>query len=449
MNLPTQRRKRGVKLTLQGWKKLQAAKGEVEERKNLGNRYTYEDLSELSGLSVDTINKIFSHSSAVDRQSLISLFSTFNLNLDRGDYDYPKYLPKSIALEVKPEFPGGQIPLNSPFYIDRPPIESRCQETILEKGTLIRIKAPKLMGKTSLMARVIEQARNKGYRTVVLNFQLADEQVYADLDRFLQWFCACVGKGLDLPNQLPEYWDEVFGSNYNATDYFENYLLAEIDSPLVLALDNVDRVFAHPEIASDFFGLLRAWYEKAKYGDNGSDIWQKLRLVVVHSTEVYIPLNLNQSPFNVGLSVELPLLTSSQVQELARRYELDWSTKQVEQLMSLVGGHPHLVRLALYHIGRQDVSLEKLLQTPATASGIYCDHLRRQLWNLQKYPELMAAFATVVKALAPVELDLVQAFKLQSLGLVHLQGSLATPSCKLYCQYFRDRLNSTLSNQAA
>jgi hypothetical protein len=76
--------------------------------------------------------------------------------------------------------------------------------------------------------------------------------------------------------------------------------------------------------------------------------------VVVHSTEVYVPLDINQSPFNVGTNIELPEFTSAQVQDLAGRYGLGWSTHQVEQLMALVGGHPYLVRKAMYHIRRQD-----------------------------------------------------------------------------------------------
>lgn len=450
MNLPKQRRKRGVKLTLHGWKKLQIAKGEREDRENCGRRYTYEDLSELSGLSVDTLNKIFSSSNAVDRQSLICLFSTFNLVLEHRDYDYPEPQIREVEFDAgEPEIPGSQAPLDSVYYVERPPIESRACEAILQPGTLIRIKGSKLMGKTSLMARILEKARQQDYQTVVLNLQLPDKKVFTNLDRFLQWFCTYVSKSLGLPNQLEQYWDETFGSNSNTTDYFEKYLLAEIDTPLVLALDNVDCVFAHSEIASDFFGLLRSWYERAKYGDRSSHIWQKLRLVVVHSTEVYIPLNINQSPFNVGLSIELPELTSEQVWDLAKRHKLDWSRQNVEQLIELVGGHPYLVRLALYHIWCQDVSLEKMLQTPAATSGIYNDHLLRQLWNLQKYPKLMAAFTQVVKAPTPVELDLVQAFQLQSMGLVHLDGNLVTPSCKLYYQYFCDRLSSTLSERVA
>ncbi|MBD3560241.1 AAA-like domain-containing protein [Planktothrix sp. FACHB-1355] len=195
-------------------------------------------------------------------------------------------------------------------------------------------------------------------------------------------------------------------------------------------------MFQHPEIASDFFGLLRAWHEDAK----NRDIWKKLRLVVVHSTEVYIPLSINQSPFNVGLPIELPEFTPQQVYDLTRWHDLDWDTNQVEKLMAMVGGHPYLVRLALYHIRRQDMTLKELLQISPTEAGMYGDHLRRHLWNLQQHPDLATAMAQVVAGNTPVRLESLQAFKLHSMGLVHLQGNEVTPRCDLYRFYFRDRL---------
>ncbi|HEY9604449.1 MAG TPA: AAA-like domain-containing protein, partial [Allocoleopsis sp.] len=252
------------------------------------------------------------------------------------------------------ELPGGQVDLASAFYVERPPIEARCYEAIAKPGSLIRIKAPRQMGKTSLMARVLQQAEVKGCLKVPLSFQLADAKVFADLDKFLQWFCASIGRRLKLANKLKDYWDDIFGSKDNCTAYFEEYLLAEIDKPLALGLDEVDLVFEYPDIASDFFALLRAWHEEAK----NRDIWKKLRLVVVHSTEVYIPMNINQSPFNVGLPIELPEFTSEQVLDLTQRHRLDWDATQVEQLMEMVGGHPYLVRVALYTIARQDMTLE-------------------------------------------------------------------------------------------
>ncbi|HBY77797.1 MAG TPA: family 3 adenylate cyclase, partial [Cyanobacteria bacterium UBA11148] len=147
------------------------------------------------------------------------------------------------------------------------PIEQRCYDTIKQPGSLIRIQAPRQMGKTSLMARILEDSRQEGYLTVALNLQLASQNVFSNLERFLQWFCVIVGKNLGLPNQLAEYWDDILDSNSSTTDYFENYLLPHIHTPLVIALDDVDVLFRYPDLASDFLGLLRSWYEKARYGD--------------------------------------------------------------------------------------------------------------------------------------------------------------------------------------
>lgn len=434
------RRRRGVILTSQGLKKLQKAKTDAEFQENCGYRYTLEALSERTGLAVDTLMKVFASEAGVDKQTLKACFSAFNLILESNDYYRPEPQSESVeptALEYEPELPEGQVSLDSAFYVERSPIELNCYKTILQPGSLIRIKAPRQMGKTSLMSRILHYAGKQGCRTVSISFQLADKGLFQNLDRFLQWFCANVSLGAQLPNCLSQFWDELFGSKISCKIYFEQYLLAKLDRSLVLGLDDVDWLFQYSDLADDFFGLLRAWHEEAK----NRDIWKKLRLVVVHSTEVYIPLSVNQSPFNVGLPIDLPEFTPEQVRELAKRYGMNWSTQEVERLMALVGGQPYLVRLALYYLGRKEISLEQLLSAP---TSIYSERLQRQLWNLQsKQSGLAEAFAKVVMATEPVELDLVQAFKLQSLGLVRLRGDRATPSCKLYAQYFRSYFKSS------
>ena len=333
---------------------------------------------------------------------------------------------------AEPELPEGQVNLASAFYIERPPIEARCTQTIAQPGALIRIKAPRQMGKTSLMARILHAAGEQGYHTVSLSLQLADAKVFTDLDQFLRWLCVSVGRRLRLPKRIDDYWDDIFGSKYNCTAYFEEYLLPEITSPLALALDEVDRVFEYPEIASDFFGLLRAWHEEAK----NREVWQKLRLIVVHATEVYIPLNTNQSPFNVGLPIELPEFTLDQIKQLAQLHGLHWQDTELEQLRTLVGGHPYLVRLALYHLARQDVSLTQLLQEAPTEAGLFRDHLRGHWWNLQQHPELAESFNRLITADQPISLEPSALFKLYSLGLIRLVRNEAQPRCDLYRQYF-------------
>ena len=341
-----------------------------------------------------------------------------------------------------PELPEGQVELASHFYIERPPIEQRCYETIAQPGALIRIKAPRQMGKTSLLARILHSAENQGSRTVALSFQLANQRVFASSERFLQWFCASVSLEMGLLDaaQLAKYAQlaDIIGSNQSCKAYLEQYLLPAVAAPLTLGLDEVDRVFESPEVADDFFGLLRSLHEESKR----RDIWKNFRLVVVHSTEVYIPLDVNKSPFNVGLPIELPELTIEQVRELAARHELAWHSAEVEKLMHLVGGHPYLVRLAMYHLACQDVTLAQLLEEAPTEAGLYSDHLRRHLWNLEKYPELMEAMQATVASSEPVRLPSALGFKLSSMGLVKLEGNDCLPRCRLYRQYFGDRFSA-------
>jgi hypothetical protein len=340
--------------------------------------------------------------------------------------------------ELKRE-PGGAVQLKSGLYVARSPIETDCFAEIEQPGALIRIKAPRQMGKTSLMARILDHAREQGYQTVPISFQRADSELFNDLDQLLKWFCAQVGRRLKKLQDLENYWVG-FGSKDKCNTYFEECLLADLEVPLVLALDEVDLVFPHPAMADDFFALVRSWYESARYGDFGSELWEKLRLIVVHSTEVYVPLNINQSPFNVGKNVELVEFTPEQVQDLAERYGLLTSASDTEALMALVGGHPYLIRKALYHLRREDMTLAALAATAATEGGIYSDHLLRHWYVLRDYPQLAEAFRQVVTKNRPVNVDAESSFKLESMGLVRLEGNEASPRCQVYREYFSDHL---------
>jgi len=345
-------------------------------------------------------------------------------------------LPPAATPPIQLEEPEGQIPISSRFYIQRPPIEKDCCETVLKAGSLIRIKAPKQMGKSSLLSRTLAFAKYKGCQIAYLYLQQADSDVFGDLDLFLQWFCGSIAAELGIDDNLDQYWRGVLGSKNKCTKYFQRYLLELSDAPLVLGIDEVDLIFQYPKIATDFFGLLRAWHEKAK----NEDIWKKLRLVIVHSKEVYIPLNINQSPFNVGLPIDLPALTIEQIMDLVKRHQIAWQSNEVEQLARLTGGHPYLVRQALYQIARDRLDFKRLLESSTTEDGIYGDHLRRHLENLKEDTEIMEAFKELLASDRPLQLDSRIAFKLRSMGLVKFQGNHVIPMCDLYYQYFRQIL---------
>ena len=220
------------------------------------------------------------------------------------------------------------LPLNSSLYIEREGIELKCYQSILAPGGLLKIEAPKNMGKTSLIIRILSYAERLNYRTVFIDLHIVDREKLSDLKQLLRCFCALVSQELKLANKIDEYWDDIYGSKMSCNIYFEDYLLTQIDEPIVLVIDKLDYLLSSPNVAQDFFALLRAWYVKAK----NKKLWQKLRIVLAYS---FIDSNYQKndsSPFNVGTVVSLPKFKEEEIKQLADCYQVKLNQQLIEKL---------------------------------------------------------------------------------------------------------------------
>jgi len=330
------------------------------------------------------------------------------------------------------------------YYVERHPIESECCDKILEPGAVIRIKAPKYTGKTLLLNRIIARAKDHNYQAVTLDFNKASSSVFSSYEELLKWLCKGVGRGLGLENKLAEYWDShEFDEHTNTQTYFEDYLLKNQTQPLVLAFKNVDRVFEQESFRIDFCELLRCWSQLPLEGNQFAELWKKLRLIIVHSTNVYGSLDINCSPLSgVGLTKTLLDFTPDQVDYLANCYQVQGLNSDIfKQFRKFFGGHPYLIQEAFVFIQKQQCSLDRLLEIAATEASPFINHLRQQLGELRKNPQLETAYYQVVNETEPVRLDTNATFKLQGMGLVLVDLNHCWPRCDLYRQYFSDRLN--------
>jgi serine/threonine-protein kinase len=340
------------------------------------------------------------------------------------------------------EVPRGTVPLNSPFYINREPRELEIYRLIEEEASLVIIKAPHQMGKSSLLARIADHAVKQGYQVIILNFQQIQQDIFQNLESFLKEFCAIITDELGMSSQqLKEALEKkelTLGVINFYSRYIEEYILANLTTPLFLGIDETDMIYNNVEVAKDFLHLLRYWHEKSIM----SPTWGKLRINIVFSCESYMITHPpNSSPFNVGYRIELSEFTPGQILDLSKRHGLKWSVEEVEQLMSIVGGHPYLVRLALYHVAKKDFTLSEILTEAPTDKGIYQEHLRGHLWSLQEHPELLAGFQKVVNSDRPVRLDPRIDFELHGMGLVNREGSFVTLRYpRLYRAYFSKQL---------
>ncbi len=346
---------------------------------------------------------------------------------------------REIQVDSLPSYPSGPLSSDSPFYIERDPTEKLICQEISKPGTLIRIKAPQEMGKTSLLLKTLDYAQNLGYQTVTLNLEQTDRAILNDLNRLLRWICANISRQLKFEPNLDEYWDDDIGSSISCTLYLQEHILQRIQSPLVLAFDRLNRIFEYPQIAKDFLPLLRSWYEEA----NKIDLWKKLRQIIVHSTEIYVPLQLKQSPFNIGLPIQLNDFNQEQINQLAKKYNLNWEgDREVKKLMETIGGHPAMVQITLYYISRGQASLAEIIEDACTLNGIYSHYLQRHQACLEEQPELAAAFNDVINANEPIQLEPTVAYKLVSMGLIELNNNKAKVRYKLNSQYFKQNFKN-------
>lgn len=451
-------RRRGVVLTTVGLKRLQAAIQTLEIEENRGERWSLEQLCDRTNVSTKTLSRLWSLHTKVDQKTLKLCFTAFNLELSPEDYlilDEPNQLdldePEVTAISsitqdlvhqdhyTQPThleaYPDGPVTLDSPFYIERPPIEELAYREIIYPGCLIRIRAPKEMGKSSLVLRILAFAQKQGHQTIIFNCNQIDSSYFDDLNKLLRCLAKQVGQTLGIRTNLDDYWDDEIGCKLSCSFYL-HHVLKNIQNPVVLVLNEVDRFFEHPQLAQDFFTLLRSWYEE---GRQDSD-WQKLRLVVVYSTEEYVKLDINCSPFNIGLPLRLPELTQQQVAELANRYDLDWSSEQSSQLMNLVGGHPALIRIAFYYLCTQGMTFEDLMQEALADGGVYRYHLWRHWTSLQKNPHLVKILKQILTNAQGSYVDSIQGYKLESLGLICYDGDRIRLRCELYYAYFKKQL---------
>ncbi|WP_242039837.1 AAA-like domain-containing protein [Anabaena sphaerica] len=135
-------------------------------------------------------------------------------------------------LSIIPKQAENNLQNISSFYIERPEIEYNCFQSILQPGALIRIKAPRKMGKTHLISRIFDHYKKQGYRTVSIN--LWSQENLTNLNNFLQSFCTVLSLELGLEKQIDQYWSPRLSSQSNCTNYLKKYILPAIETPLVL-----------------------------------------------------------------------------------------------------------------------------------------------------------------------------------------------------------------------
>ncbi|MEM7556227.1 MAG: AAA-like domain-containing protein [Cyanobacteria bacterium P01_A01_bin.84] len=346
--------------------------------------------------------------------------------------DIPRPLPSAQPQAL--EIPEGTMKPESVFYVKRK-ADNIALNTIAQQGVTISIKGPRQVGKSSLLNRIIREAKNESKCVLFLDFQLLGKTDLENEEIFLRRFCSWVSEELGMKDLVDEYWQTNISNIQRCTRYMSRYILKELDSSLVLAMDEVDKVF-DASFHNDFFGMLRNWHNSRAM----SEIWNNLDFVLVTSTEPYQLIDdINQSPFNVGQVIKLEDFTLEQVADLNLRHGSPFNTDDEVRLMELLNGHPYLTRKSLYLVASEQITTTELFDGATSHKGAFGDHLRRLLLLIHDNQELKQALLEVLQK-NNCENQL-RFWQLQGTGLVSSDGNQAVPRCHLYAEYFQEYLH--------
>jgi hypothetical protein len=254
--------------------------------------------------------------------------------------------------------------------------------------SIVLVKGGRQMGKTSLLTRGLQQAREAGARCFRTDFQKLTVRDLQEESGFFPALAEMIAEQLDLDVDLEATWSARRSGAHHFERFLPREVLAGAAAHHVWALDEVDRLFACP-FGADVFAFFRSWHNDRAYEPDGP--WPKLTMAIAYATEAHLFItDVNQSPFNVGTRLILDDFTVPEVEELNRRYGNPLrSPVEVARLHALVGVQPYLTRRGLDHLVQHGASLAALEATADRDEGIFGDHLRRLLVMLSQEPETL------------------------------------------------------------
>lgn len=332
---------------------------------------------------------------------------------------------------------GGAVPLDSHFYIERD-TDREFHEAVSRRDSLVLVKGARQVGKTSLLARGLQRARENGAKIVLTDFQSLSADYLLTPEKLILTLAETLADqlGLDVyPNQM---WNSFLSPGINFERFLRREVLGKIETQLVWGLDEVDRLFSC-DFGSDIFGLFRSWHNKRALDPDGP--WRRLTMVIAYATEAHLFItDLNQSPFNVGTRLSLDDFSSAQTAELNERYGSPLQDRaEIARYYRLLGGHPYLVRRGMHEMVARNWSLAELESHAEQDEGPFGDHLRRMLVSLTQDPALCEVVQNVLQGRPSANTD--SFYRLRSAGL--MSGDSVRdlrPRCQLYATYLEKHL---------
>jgi hypothetical protein len=332
---------------------------------------------------------------------------------------------------------GGAVPLDSHFYVVRS-TDEEFLTAVRRHDSIVLIKGARQMGKTSLMARGLQLARQNGDRVILTDFQKLSTQHLESTNSLFRLLVESIADQLDYVLDIDTIWNPKRGPSANFERFLRREVLSKVGKRLVWGMDEVDRLF-FCAFSSEVFGLFRSWHNERSLDPNGP--WQKLTMAIAYATEAHMFItDMNQSPFNVGTRLSLQDFTLEQVAELNERYACPLKRPaEIAAYFKLLGGQPYLTRRGLNEMASRGLDFRAFEAQTCRDEGPFGDHLRRILVSLAQDPDLCTVVRGVLEGRHVAATE--QFYRLRSAGIMSGESAREMrPRCELYERYLSRHL---------
>src|ERR1051326_72247 len=179
---------------------------------------------------------------------------------------------------------GGALPLKSAFYVERKS-DRLLHDAVARRESIVLVKGPRQVGKTSLLARAMAQARSAGMTVVTTDLQKMNRAQLASIEGFYRGCAEMIAEQLDLASSSIPTIGLKAGPNIDFERFIRREVLAATDAHLFWAVDEVDRLLTC-DYRSEVFGLFRSWHNDRAMSPEAP--WLRLTLGVAYATEAHL-----------------------------------------------------------------------------------------------------------------------------------------------------------------
>jgi WD40 repeat protein len=235
---------------------------------------------------------------------------------------------------------GGAVQATQGIYIKR-----RADEDLLalcQSATFAYVLTARQIGKSSLMVSTAERLDALGIRSVIVDLQKFGTQTTAEA-----WYLDMldeIANQLRLSTDVVEWWQARghLGMAHRLAGFFREVLLAEVATPLIVFVDEIDTTLSLP-FADDFYTAIRSLYEERTRAPE----LKRLSFVLIGvATPGDLIRDSKRTPFNIGQRVDLTDFSFEEALPFAEGF--GQPPRKARRLLGWVlgwtGGHPYLTQ---------------------------------------------------------------------------------------------------------